>query len=672
MSELAALLRFVHLAAAIVLAGGFSFRMFVARPAFASAKDSSATLEHFIRRSQLRNFRWCVAVLSITMLLGLWLQAANVSGSSLPTLSALFLLVTETQFGRVWLIRMALLIVIAVLVKRNAIKKEPIKFLALNYTLSAVLLIALAFAGHAAAADGTAFVLQVSADALHLLASGVWLGGLVPLLNLLRECNRNGDGTHFAVAREATRRFSNLALASVIVLICTGLYNTWNLVGGFAPLFGTTYGKLLLVKLGLLLPLLVIGAVNSLRLKPTIVASSDRAGAATGALRGLTRNIIIEVLLGLAILLIVGHMGVTPPARHVQPDWPFSFRWDWTVLEKAPQAFAEVQRGAIWFTIGTIALIVGIFQRERRLLATMIGIGALAYAINLVHQAVMIDAYPDTYKRPAVAYQAISVANGTALYQDSGCAVCHGAEGHGDGPVAAELTPPPPDLTGRHANAHTAGDLYWWLSYGVKPASAMPGFSQSLSDEERWDLINYLRALASGERAKNLAPVIDDQPTLVAPDFAYETNNGAARTLKDHRGNKIILLILLNLQDTEARLRELGSVSALLQAAEVEIVVVPNLIDRLFVDKQLPGLIVSEGIREITQTYKLFARSFAGDNAITATPHAEFLIDKQGYIRARWLPAENAAWHKVDLLMQQIDALRKEKPTAPAPDDHVH
>ena len=90
---------------------------------------------------------------------------------------------------------------------------------------------------------------------------------------------------------------------------------------------------------------------------------------------------------------------------------------------------------------------------------------------------------------------------------------------------------PPPDLTGRHANAHTAGDLYWWLSYGVKPTSAMPGFSQSLSDEERWDLINYLRALASGERAKNLAPVIEDKPWLVAPDFAYETNNGEAKAL---------------------------------------------------------------------------------------------------------------------------------------------
>ena len=150
-------------------------------------------------------------------------------------------------------------------------------FLVLNFTLSAVYWLGLAFAGHAAAADGTEFALQVSADALHLLASGVWLGGLVPLAFLLRECNRNAMRRTSPWPREATRRFSNLALASVTMLIGTGIYNAWNLVGGFAPLFGTPYGKLLLIKLGLLLPLLAIGAVNLLRLKPTIVASSNRA-----------------------------------------------------------------------------------------------------------------------------------------------------------------------------------------------------------------------------------------------------------------------------------------------------------------------------------------------------------------------------------------------------------
>jgi len=672
MSELAPLVRFVHLTAAIVLAGGFGFRLFVARPAFASAKDSSAALEHFIQRSPLWNFRWCIAVLSVTMLLGLWLQAANVSGSSLPTISALFLLVTETQFGRVWLIRMALLIVIAVLIKRKPTANEPAYLPALGFTLSGCQLAGLAFAGHAAAADGAEFVLQVCADAVHLLASGVWLGGLFPLAFLLRECNHNGDTLSLAVAREATRRFSNLALASVIVLICTGLYNAWNLVGGFAPLFGTTYGKLLLVKLGLLLPLLVIGAINLLWLKPTSVATKDRAIETGAALRSLSRNVIIEALLGLAILLIVGHMGVTPPARHVPPDWPWSFRWDWTVLEKAPRVFAEVQRGAIWFTIGAIALIGGIFQRRKRFIATLIGIGALAYAIDLVHQAVMIDAYPDTYKRPAVAYHAISVTNGAALYQDSGCAACHGPGGHGDGPVAADLYPPPPDLTGRHANAHTAGDLYWWLSYGVKPASAMPGFSQSLSDEERWDLVNYLRALASGERARNLATIIDQDAWLVAPDFNYTNGAGESRTLKDHRGDKIVLLVLLNIEDTEKRLQQLAIGLPRLKAAGVEVIVVPHLIDYLYVANKLPGLIVNEGIREITETYKLFARSFSDETLITTTPHVEFLIDKQGYIRARWLPAENEAWNEIAGLLSQVELLRKEKPRAAAPDDHVH
>ncbi len=200
----------------------------------------------------------------------------------------------------------------------------------------------------------------------------------------------------------------------------------------------------------------------------------------------------------------------------------------------------------------------------------------------------------------------------------------------------------------------------------------MPGFSQSLSEEERWDLINFMRALSSAERARNLAPVIDENPWLVAPDFAYGTNAGDSKTLKDHRGDRIVLLVALNLQDTEERLRQLGDARQQLQSAGVEIIVVPNPIDQLFVADKLPGLIMTEGIREISDTYSLFARSFADENPLTGTPHVEYLIDKQGYIRARWLPTENDAWRKIDVLLKQVDLLRNEKPRAPAPDDHVH
>ena len=118
------------------------------------------------------------------------------------------------------------------------------------------------------------------------------------------------------------------------------------------------------------------------------------------------------------------------------------------------------------------------------------------------------------------------------------------------------------------------------MSYGVKQSSAMPGFSESLSEEERWDLINYLRALSSGERARALAPIIDDNPWLVAPDFAYGTNAGEPKTLKDHRGTKIVLLVMLNLQDTEERLKQLDRILPQLQSSGVEIIIVPNLIDQ--------------------------------------------------------------------------------------------
>ena len=83
-------------------------------------------------------------------------------------------------------------------------------------------------------------------------------------------------------------------------------------------------------------------------------------------------------------------------------------------------------------------------------------------------------------------------------------------------------------------------------------------------------------------------------------------------------------------------------------------------------------MIVNEGIREIAETYTLFARSFIDESLLTSTPHIEFLIDKQGYIRARWIPAEGDAWRDFTGPLSQVALLQKEKPRAPAPDEHVH
>jgi len=51
----------------------------------------------------------------------------------------------------------------------------------------------------------------------------------------------------------------------------------------------------------------------------------------------------------------------------------------------------------------------------------------------------------------------------------------------------------------------------------------------------------------------------------------------------------------------------------------------------------------------------------------------EFLIDRYGFLRARWIPAvDGTEWSDIGLLMRQIDQLNQEKEIRPPPDDHVH
>jgi putative copper export protein/mono/diheme cytochrome c family protein/peroxiredoxin len=675
MTDLAAVLRFLQLTAAALLAGSFGFMLFVARPAcLATAAKAHSDYSSFAWL-QLRIARWCAVLILASASLGLWLQTIAVNesaGAGLFDATAVAILLAETQYGAVWILRMVLLLALgALLFLRPAAASNSSAIVAVGFGLSACLLASLSLAGHAAAAEGAAFATQVSFDALHLLASGLWLGGLPLLAALLRRCLRANDLPALAVAAAATRRFSRLALGSVSVLIITGGYNAWNMVGGFGALFGTAYGELLMLKIVLLLPILAIGAINLLWLKPRILGTFSTQPETTKVqLYRLTRNVAGEIVLGLGILLVVGYLGFTPPARHVQPDWPFSFRWDWSLADKSPKVAAEVQRAMIWGAIGGIALMFSLARRRRRIVTATIGLGAAMYSINVIDTAISTDAYPTTYKRPAVAYHAISVANGKQLYRES-CVRCHGTGGYGDGPEAPTLAKKPVDLTAAHVNNHTAGDLFWWLTYGIE-GTPMPGFRASLSDDERWDVINFLRALSSGEKARALAPVIENEPWLVAPDFTYGLDTGEMKTLKDHRGGKVVLLAFFQARTSQERIARLQSNLPRLRDAGVEVVLVPDDGQAQVRAHHSPAPMVTEGNLEIADTYKLFARSFGDDASVAGAPHVEFLIDKQGYIRARWLPEESDGWKDLDRLFSQVDLLQNEKSRAPAPDDHVH
>lgn len=90
---------------------------------------------------------------------------------------------------------------------------------------------------------------------------------------------------------------------------------------------------------------------------------------------------------------------------------------------------------------------------------------------------------------------AASVEAGSTLFAIN-CASCHGATGAGDGPLADSLPAPPANFT-VHVPFHPDGVLFAWISDGIR-GTGMPAWSPQLSDQERWDLVNFLRATFDG------------------------------------------------------------------------------------------------------------------------------------------------------------------------------
>jgi mono/diheme cytochrome c family protein len=85
-----------------------------------------------------------------------------------------------------------------------------------------------------------------------------------------------------------------------------------------------------------------------------------------------------------------------------------------------------------------------------------------------------------------------NLAAAKAIYMDK-CANCHGEKGGGDGPEADMYTPSPSKFNDAHMMSEmTDGEIFWKMTEGRKP---MPSFKKQLTDEQRWQLVNYVRTL---------------------------------------------------------------------------------------------------------------------------------------------------------------------------------
>lgn len=339
--------------------------------------------------------------------------------------------------------------------------------------------------GHAWAMTEAAAGLRLVA-VLHLLAAGAWLGALPALALLVRT----------APPRQAAalaRWFSPLGKLSVAVLLGAALVQGWVMLGSLGGLFGTPYGLMLLVKLVLLAALLGFAWANRYRLAPAL-----RGAEPAQAQRRLLLSLRLQALCGLAVLLAAGVLAGLPAAMHEQPLWPFPWRPSLKLFAE-PELAWELGWALAATAAGGAALGLGLAWRRGRWPALLAGLALLwlgAPSLGLL----LVPAWPTSYYRSPTGFAASGIVAGAGLYQRH-CASCHGAQGRGDGPAAAGLAVPPADLTADHLWDHPDGELFWWLTAGMtgpRGEPVMPGFAPQLAEEERWALIDFLRARNAG------------------------------------------------------------------------------------------------------------------------------------------------------------------------------
>lgn len=611
-------------------------------------------------------------------------------------------LIQNTRMGHIWAGRMVCaLIVLGVVLHVRYAPAARWRYV-LCAAAAALPLAVGSLASHSAADEFS--VTAILPYTLHIILASVWFGALPAFLLVVLAAVRQpapAEAVHAGAAGGAMRRmaagfapeetlqsgvlalkrFSLMAMPVMLAIIATGVIITDRMVDtSYAALVSTQYGWLLNAKLALLALVLMIAARARSTWLPLFAQGQDLAAAGAQSLRKWVR---IEFMLALVIVLLATIVANTVPAKHALiQSWPYSFRFSIDATWGDESVMVRVWSGLALLVLAAGALASGRIKhwdKKRRIgIPAVLLIAAMATALP----PLAIEAYPETYRKTPVPFDTISIANGSALYAEN-CVACHGPQGKGNGILAKTFAKPPVDmLTEPHTAKHTAGDFFHWLTYGI-PDTGMPEFADKLAEEDRWDVVNYLHAMSRGYQARLMSPRVkpnQPQPSMGPPNFSYFAHDGSSGTLKDFRAQKTVLLVLFSWPQSQARLEQLRQAHESLSGSNTQILGVPmndpDPEEMAAITASLPFPVVTQGAAEITRSYALFRRTLdrpdlLGEGSLPG--HMEFLVDRYGYLRARWLPeADGAGWTDLDSLQQQLAQLNREKEILPPPGDHVH
>lgn len=639
-----------------------------------SGTANSKILESWVSRVE-RLFPWLVILIITGLLAILAITAAQATGDVTKAWQPDVWLgiLKDTRMGHIWIGRATLVLCLlgVVLYLRSTERKSW------HYHLcgffAALPLIAGSLVSHTAAEELS--FLAVLPYALHIVIGGIWLGALPAALFLLYVYYKkeNKPNTHERDAN-TLMRFSRFASPAMLVVIATGVYVSYQTFDGhYAALVASPYGWLLIGKLTLLVIILSLAANIRSKWLPNFVKSEENNAAVINA-SGMRQWIRMEYVVALALLMLATLIANTTPAKHaIIEEWPFPFRFSIIATWGPTEVATQVWIGFAIFVMGVLSIFMG--KAKDWKLGKLIGIPVLIISSGLAVALppLSIEAYPETYQRTPIPYDTMSIAHGASLYSES-CVTCHGPQGKGNGILSRTFSTVMPDmLTEPHTEEHTAGDFYHWLTFGMKD-TGMPGFAEQHGEEDRWDIVNYIHALSRGYQSRILTPeIVPNKPYVIPPDFFYTAVDGRNGLLQDFRENKSILLVTFTWPQSKERLEQLSRIYEQLVVQNTKVIAVPmeelDAETAAQIAAQIPFPLVTDGASDIVTSYALYRRTLTRPDLLgvgTNPDHMEFLIDRYGYLRARWVPiGEQTGWGDVELLVKQSGLLKQEKQILP-------
>jgi putative copper export protein/mono/diheme cytochrome c family protein len=609
------LLRGAHLAALLSLFGTLLFAIMVAPAGLRAAPPAAAESVHSALTRQAR------LSLLLAVALGIAWYAVETHAFATPDTVRDRLAVLpataacDTSFGQVLALRLALLLATLALLRRAPVAALVVAGLALALQP--------AF-GHVGALGSDTGAMLAGSDALHLLAAGAWLGGLPPLL----VCIARLPPSQAALARE---RFTPFRLASIGVIAITAGFQACQLVGSIPALLGTTYGHVVLLKLGLFAAALGLAVPNRLRVTARLVNHDPIL-----AQRHLFRSVLAETAIGLTIVFAAGFLASLTPASQDQPLWPFSWRLSLAAVDD-PDIRGRVALALAAAGVGVASAVLALLWRRARVALLAVGAGLLLAATPAV-RLLLVEAYPTSYYRSPTGFAATSIMHGADVFAVN-CTGCHGAEGRGDGPLASQLPLRPADLTAAHLWGHSDGELFWWVSNGWHASDGtqvMPAFAKLLPDTDRWSAIDFIRANNAGnaERTAGAWAV-----PIVAPALPVVCAGLAAEAMRDLQGSVVRVV-------ADGDEEGVGHPPSIPPQDGYRVLILHL--------NRTPSAPVPRG--------ECMAATPAGWGAYAtlaglrpdALPGAEFLVDPGGWLRAAWLPGSGRGWGTPDQLIAQV------------------